>query len=113
MPNSKESSRRSARLPDPRDIARELDRRAERSHPSHAPVPDDPHAYPYVIRLSDPATRVEQLQLMMARVLGRPIAIMPHHCESFEEWTVRYRPGLIRPVLEASANPPKPDGDNR
>jgi hypothetical protein len=90
MPNSKELSRRSVRLPEPRDIALELARRAARSQAPHTAAAEGDQAYPYVIRVSDPVTRVEQLQLRMVRVLGRPIAIMPHPCESAEEWTQRY-----------------------
>ena len=39
----------------------------------------------YVLRLSDPPTPVERLQLLAARLECRPIAIMPHWCNSIEE----------------------------
>jgi hypothetical protein len=43
-----------------------------------------------VVRLSDPPTPTEQLQLLAARLERRPIAIMPHKCETVEEWIQRY-----------------------
>lgn len=43
----------------------------------------------YVVRLSDPPTRGEQLELIAARLERRPIAIMPHKC-SKDEWIARY-----------------------
>src|SRR4051812_7406005 len=44
----------------------------------------------YVVRLSKPPTAAEQLQLMAARLERRRIAIMPHKCNSVEEWMTRY-----------------------
>jgi hypothetical protein len=96
MPNSKESLRRSVRLPDPRDIALELARRAAPAKISRAAAPESDQTYPYVIHVSHPVTKLEELQLTMARVLGRPVAVMPHPCATAEEWTQRY------------ARPPKP-----
>jgi hypothetical protein len=43
-----------------------------------------------VIRLSDPPTGLEQLQLAMARKLEQPVAIMPHPSATAEEWIERY-----------------------
>jgi len=40
----------------------------------------------YVIRLSNPPTPGERLQLLAARLEQRPIAIMPHRCVSVVEW---------------------------
>jgi hypothetical protein len=44
---------------------------------------------PYVIRLSDPPTNQERLQLLAARLQRRPFAIMPHKY-TMEEWIARY-----------------------
>jgi hypothetical protein len=44
----------------------------------------------YVVRLSQPPTLQEQMQLMAARLERRPIVIMPHKCASVEEWMARY-----------------------
>ena len=43
----------------------------------------------YVVRLSDPPTPGERLQLMAARLERRPIAIMPHKCKTVHEWIQR------------------------
>ena len=42
------------------------------------------------MRLSEPPTPLEHLQLMAARLLRRPIAIMPRKCKTMQEWTARY-----------------------
>ena len=47
----------------------------------------------YVVRLSDPPTPTERLQLLGARLEHRPIVIMPHKCASIEEWLARYGSG--------------------
>ena len=44
----------------------------------------------YVVRLSKPPTWNEQLQLLASRLERRTIVIMPHKCESAEEWMARY-----------------------
>jgi hypothetical protein len=49
---------------------------------------------PYVIRVSDPITPIERLQLIAARLQGTPIAIMPHPCKTADEWMGRYRARL-------------------
>ena len=71
---------RPARRPEPRDIAAEIIRRAN--------GPDN--RSPYVIRLSEPPTPHERLQLVAARLQRTPIVIMPHKCSSMEEWIARY-----------------------
>ena len=43
----------------------------------------------YVVRLSDPPTSTEQLQLIAARLERRPIVIMPHKCKTVDEWMAR------------------------
>ena len=63
------------RRPEPRDIAAEIIRRAAGS---------------YVVRLSDSPTVHERLQLLGARLEGRKIAIVPHKCETMEQWLARY-----------------------
>lgn len=45
----------------------------------------------YVVRLSDPPTPNEGLQLMAAHLERRPIVIMPHKCKTADEWLKRYR----------------------
>jgi len=68
----------------PRDIAAEIIRRVNgaESRP------------PYVIRLSEPPTPTERLQLIAARLQRAPIVIMPHRCKDMEEWSIRYKPSL-------------------
>lgn len=67
-------------------IAIELARRAaERvGHPSEYSV------VPYVIRVSKPLTALEKLQLKVAILLRSPIALVPHHCKTVDEWVARY-----------------------
>jgi hypothetical protein len=45
----------------------------------------------YVIRLSDPPTCQERLQLIAAQLQRTPVAIMPHKY-TMEEWIARYGP---------------------
>ena len=45
----------------------------------------------YVIRVSDPPTPFERLQLLSAHLQRRPHVIMPHPCRSFDEWHDRCR----------------------
>jgi hypothetical protein len=53
----------------------------------------------YVVRVSDPPTAHEQLQLLAARLAARPIVILPHVCRSMEEWpTWSRREGNPRPA---------------
>ncbi len=47
---------------------------------------------PYVVRLSEPPTSSERLQLMAARLTRTPIVIMPHKCATMDEWLERYQP---------------------
>jgi hypothetical protein len=68
------------RPPGAHDIAAEVIRRAK----------DDDDRDRYVVRLSDPPTPQERLQLLAARLQRRPIAIMPHKCATMDEWTARY-----------------------
>lgn len=50
---------------------------------------------PYVVRLSDPPTPHERLQLSACQILRHPIAIVPVACANMEEWLDRYS-GLAR-----------------
>ena len=65
--------------PSAADIAAEIVRRV--NGPEQRP--------PYVIRLSEPPTAHERLQLLAAKLQRTPIAIMPHKC-TMEEWVARY-----------------------
>ena len=53
------------------------------------------HSFPYVVRVSDPPTAHEQLQLLACRIMRQPIAIMPAKCLTIAEWLERYAPSLI------------------
>ena len=44
----------------------------------------------YVVRISDPPTANERLQLAAARILRRPIAVMPAKCLTAGEWIGRF-----------------------
>ena len=68
--------------PSPRDIAAEIVRRVASANAETGGG--------YVVRLSDPRTPGERLQLLAARLERRPIAIMPHKCATMEEWLARY-----------------------
>ena len=72
---------RSRRQPSAHDIAAEIIRRAESSSETGGG---------YVVRLSNPPTAQERLQLLAARLQRTPIVIMPHKCATMEEWTERY-----------------------
>jgi hypothetical protein len=43
-----------------------------------------------VIRFSEPPTPAERLQLIAARLQQTPIVIMPHPCETIDEWLKTY-----------------------
>ena len=68
--------------PSPRDIAAEIIRRVASTNTESGGG--------YVVRLSDPRTPQERLQLLAAHLERRPIAIMPHKCKTMEEWAARY-----------------------
>ena len=67
---------------DARELALEIVRRA-------AAVGGNDFA-PYVVRLSNPPTAHERLQLAAVRILRRPIAIMPTKCLTVGEWIARF-----------------------
>ena len=68
--------------PTPHDIAAEIVRRVTAANAETGGG--------YVVRLSDPPTPTERLQLLAARLERRPIVIMPHKCKTVEEWLERY-----------------------
>ena len=73
---------RPLKTPSPRDIAAEIVRRAAESNAETRGG--------CVVRLSDPPTAKERLQLLAAHLQRTPVAIVPHKCRSMEEWLARY-----------------------
>jgi hypothetical protein len=69
-----------------RDLAAEIIRRTRATADSS----DSGDSLPYVVRLSDPPTPHERLQLAACRILRHPIAIMPATCLTVQEWCERY-----------------------
>jgi len=65
----------------PPDVAAEIVRRAAEANGQTGG---------YVVRLSDPPTPSERLQLLAARLERRPIVIMPHKYRTIDEWLERY-----------------------
>jgi hypothetical protein len=65
-----------------RDLAAEVIGRARATHGGDL--------LPYVVRLSDPPTPHERLQLAACRILRHPIAVMPVTCLTVQEWSERY-----------------------
>ena len=45
---------------------------------------------PYVVRLSEPPTPHERLQLAACHILRHPIAIVPATCLTAPEWSEKY-----------------------
>jgi hypothetical protein len=69
---------------DPRQVALEVARRvAMRSGQTFSGIL-------YVVRLSDPPTRTEELLLAAVQLARMPIAIMPHKCATMDEWLLQY-----------------------
>jgi hypothetical protein len=62
-----------------RDIAAEIVRRAGLAASNS-----------HVVRLSEPPTLNERIQLLAARLERRPIVIMPHKCKTSDEWLEQY-----------------------
>jgi hypothetical protein len=63
-----------------RDTAAEIVRRVTAANPRGG----------YVVRLSDPPTPSERLQLLAARLERRPIVLMPPKAKTVDEWLERY-----------------------
>ena len=74
---------RSRRQPAARDVAAEIIRRVTEANATTGGG--------YVVRLSDPPTPQERLQLLAAHLQRRPIVVMPHKCKTLDEWMARYR----------------------
>ena len=68
------------RKSDARDLASEIVRRCAAADGSTK----------YVVCFSDPPTANERLQLAAARILRRPIAIVPAKCLTAGEWIARF-----------------------
>jgi hypothetical protein len=66
-----------AKRPDLRDVTAEIVRRADGGH---------------VVRVSDPRTASERLQLLAAHLQRRPIVVIPVSCRTVLEWLERYAP---------------------
>ena len=79
---------RPLKTPSPRDIAAEIVRRV-----SSANVVSGGG---YVVRLSDPPTPKERLQVLAAHLERRAIVIMPHKCQSIGQWVARYSDVTLR-----------------
>ena len=79
---------RSRRQPDARDVAAEIIRRVTEANAATGGG--------YVVRLSDPPTPQERLQLLAAHLERRPIVVMPHKCKTVEEWIARYSGVTLR-----------------
>ena len=74
------------RLTDWRAVSIELARRAAARDGTSQVY----HDASYVVRVSDPITLLEKLQLLAARMQRTSIAIMPHPCRTADEWMRRY-----------------------
>ena len=76
------ASRSRKQRPQAHDIAAEIIRRVAAANAETSGG--------YVVRLSDPPTPGERLQLIAAHLERRPIVILPHKCKTVEEWLTRY-----------------------
>jgi hypothetical protein len=48
---------------------------------------------PYVIQVSDPMTPADRAAIA---AVGRPVVVVPHKCETVEEWAARYTPRELK-----------------
>jgi hypothetical protein len=69
--------------------SRKLDSSQQRTWQS-AGSTDGGDSLPYVVRLSEPPTPHERLQLAACPILRHPIAVMTAKCLTVEEWSERY-----------------------
>ena len=67
-----------------RDMAEEIVRRAQAVHADGQ--------MRYVVRISDPPTAEEQLQLIACQLVGKAIAIVPGKSLTIDEWIEQYAP---------------------
>jgi hypothetical protein len=58
-----------------------------------------PQSLPYVVPVSNPITAFEKLQIAAAGLARTPIAVMPHHCGSVEEWCQQFASPGIAPTV--------------
>jgi hypothetical protein len=65
-------------------MAEEVVRRAQAAYPNGQ--------LPYVLRISDPPTPEEQLQLIACQLVGKAVAIMPGKALTVDEWIEQYAP---------------------
>jgi hypothetical protein len=49
--------------------------------------------YPYVIHVSDPPTAAERAAMARNSAAGKWFMVVPHKCETVEEWLAKYAPG--------------------
>jgi hypothetical protein len=77
------TSRSPKRRPDAHDIASAIVERAMVEYAGQRRLP-------YVIRVSDPPTAQERLQLLAVRLQRSLVAIMSHRCETVEEGIARF-----------------------
>lgn len=80
---------RSTPLPSARELLLEIARRVANAQRAGQSAQIDPRGG-YVVRVSNPTTPLERLQLVAARLQGTPVVVMPHKCDSIAEWTARY-----------------------
>jgi hypothetical protein len=71
---------------EPRDLAAEIIRRARTAGKGSG----GECLLPYVVRLTEPPTAQERLQLAACKILRHRIAIMPTKCLTVREWSERY-----------------------
>ncbi len=93
MSNSNASLASSIRLPSPHEIALEIARRVCAAPPQSADSGIGRGADRlggHVVRVSNPPTAREKLQLAAARLQRRPFAIVPHACRTTDEWLQQY-----------------------
>jgi hypothetical protein len=76
--------RREQKIGELRALAEEVVRRAQAAQPDGV-LPD-------VLRLSDPPTPEEQLQMIACHLLGKAVAIMPGKALTIDEWIEEYAP---------------------
>ena len=54
---------------------------------------------PYVIQVSDPMTPADRAAIAAVAAVaavGRPVVVVPHKCETVEEWAARYTPRELK-----------------
>jgi len=59
----------------------------------------------YVVHVCDPPTESELAEIDRARIEGRKIAVMPHACETVNDWVAKYGDG--RRVVHVTTGVPR------